>query len=68
MAWRLFTEPPTIPDRSIDQLKVLCGQAAQANKGMSLLMELTLKRPKKLHYLSALLEFCSHSDEEVFFI
>ena len=65
LAWRLFMEPPVIPDNALDLLKVLSGNILHCEKAMLLLTELTLTRPKKLHYLSALLEFCSHANEEV---
>jgi hypothetical protein len=58
-------EPPMIPDKGVEILKSLCGQVQHSAKGMQLLLELTTKRPKKLHYLSALLEFCAHAVEEV---
>ena len=54
-----------IPDKGVELLKTLCGQVHQAAKGMQLLVELATKRPKKLLYLSVLLEFCAHSSEEV---
>jgi symplekin len=58
-------EPPKIPVKGIDLLKVLCGQAFHAENGMALLMDLAMKRPKKLHYLSTILEFCAHTNDEV---
>jgi len=54
-----------IPDKGVELLKGLCGQVSHSSKGMQLLMELATNRPRKLNYLSALLEFCSHANEEV---
>jgi len=61
-------EPPKIPNKCLDLLKVLCSQSLHAENGMTLLMDLALNRPRKLHYLSVLLDFCSHANEEVILI
>jgi len=58
-------EPPFIPDRGVELLERLCSMESQNPKALELLMELTIKRPKKLHYLSTLLAFCSHAVEAV---
>ncbi|ODN04325.1 Symplekin [Orchesella cincta] len=65
LAWKLYLEPPMVPDKGLELLKALSSQHAHAAKGLQIFMELVLKRPKKLHYLSALLHFCVHSIDDV---
>lgn len=54
-----------MPDKGLELLKALASQPMHAAKGMQIFLELSLKRPKKLYYLSALLHFCVHALEEV---
>ena len=62
-------EPPHIPEKGIALLRTLCSLPAHAAKATQLLVELAQTRPRAsaLHYLSVLLEFCSHATEEVYF-